>query len=616
MKMKTLTAILLLIFFPSIQAQNSFKIVNKPYVHQQVGCDATSGVQIGDYVYLVEDNTVVVMDVSNPTDMQMIAGIDVKNRYGLKLLNEEYLLARRYSRINISNPRKPFIEETVRHAIETSTVSYELGRKGLSIQCKVGRDEQTAAYLPLSKMEVIAGKNGGLLSQINGNLLAVFHNNLHFIDVSSSEDPQIVGTYTYNIPNAPRTSVSAMQVYDQNTLCIFTDCGIDFIDFQDVGKPKLKGRYLFDIEYSWYHYENIVVNTKQQHVIYVQVEDGAEGYAVGEIKRLKHLNFQNFEEKTIFQTKNGYGIELIKPLENNQRYSFYLQLDKLIAVDNHYGKLAGELTLGNRLLDFDIGENYVFACGRNAFDSKMVVYQNNGNGDLTYLNVIRDDYRNTCITANDNLLIIGGNGIGDGFDGFHFQIYDLLNVLNPILLYNSQTTFEAKKTPLTAFNSLSLKDDFLVANAHDYSKKQGNVFNTYDLSNPIQPQLTNQIPCKAYYQFFQFDETDFWLAYRDSPKAQTVHLAYPILKNGIAEVLQLEYENFEAMTKDSNIEASVREAVKMLYDWKALPKPNSDGFLYKKLSVHKGYAYELPKNKGIRIYKIEEYGKRFEKEKR
>ncbi len=613
--MKTLTTILLLIFLPSIQAQNSFKIVNKPYVHQQVGCDATDGFQVGDYVYLMESGLIVAVDISNPADMEMVAGIEVEtSHHGYGVLNEQYLTIGGMC-INISNPRELFIE-TCTPKKETSTVSYKLNKEGLSVQCKVERGVETVAYLPLPEVEVTINRYGTRFFEINENLLALFYDNLHFIDVSSPEDPQIVGTYTYNIPNAPRTSVSGMQVYDRNTLCVFTGCGIDFIDFQDMEKPKLKGHYLFDMPYNGFNYPNISINIKQGNIIYAQIEGGAEGYCTGKITTLRHQKFQEFEEETIFQIQNGYEIHYLQPLRENQQYSFFIQLDRLIAIDNHIGKVAGELALGNRLLDFDMNDDYVFACGRNEFDSKMVVYQNNGNGKLAYLNVIRDDYRNSCIAVNDDLLVIGGGSFGSN-EGFDFQVYDLLNVLNPEFIFNSKPEKYNEKYPPLAHNSITLKNDFLIADVSGYYEARGkHEFNIYDLSNPKKNQLTHQIPCKAYYQFFQFDDTDFWLAYRDSPKTKTVHLTYPILKNGIVEVLQLEYESFEAITKDSKIEGSVREAVKMLYDWNALPKPNSDGFLYKRLSVHKGYVYELQKNKGLRVYKVEEYGRRFEEVKK
>lgn len=594
----------------SLQAQNSFKIINKPYIHQQIGCDAFDGFQVGNYIYLIEDNLIVVVDVSNPVDMKMVTGIEVEaSHHGHGVLNEKYLTMGRKC-INISNPRKPFTENCNQKK-QTPSVYYKSNKKGLSVQCKVERGFETIAYLPLPEVEVIIDRHGTHLFQINENLLAVFFDNLHFIDVSAPEDPKIVATYTYNIPNAPRTVVRATEMYDKNTLCVFTNCGIDFIDIEDLENPMLKGHYLFDYADDWSIYKNIKINKKQQRINYVKLASGAEGYETAYIMTLKHQDFQAFEEETIFYTTNGYATQYVQPLQENQRYSFYIQLDQLIAVDNYYGKVIGRLALGNRLSGFDINEHYAFACGRNGFDSKFIVYQNNGQGHLELLNVIRDDYQNACISVSDSLLAIGSMGIGGTFEGFDFQIYDLLNILSPTIIFNSKPSSYQKPNSVLAYRSITLKNGFLITDAQGFYHTRGHWFIVYDLTLPQSPQIVYKVPCEAGYNYFQFDNTDFWIGLRHPHKNRTVHLAYPIFKNNKVEILQSEYQNFEAMTKDSTIENSVRKAVKKLYDWNALPTPKEDEFPYLSFTVHKGYVYELQRYKGMRIYKVEEYYNRF-----
>ena len=456
-------------YFQAIKAQYNFPIENRPEIYHHIGFDANMVYLVNEHLYAVsagDEKLLTVFDVGYTKSIQVLKKIKIKNDVNTAICSLATLLGDTIS-------AESYLYESCNRIFKTPK------NKLFHIQKKenvVSFLEEGKAISSLELPDKVGVRRKYLQTiTLNNRYIAMLYDNLYLVDAYDICEPKIVGKYSFDeieevSANRQAGYTILMKRSQKQTVFISTKRHYFWIDVSDVEKPILKAKYAAE---EYWVPEIVIENENLDTVFINQVAAGGEGYSEQKLMMLVRNNASKEWKKRIIHEAFGSDIEIINNVgkTKNDKYLYFHDFNGFYIFNKQKAIIENVLyKTSTRRNDFVVLDDIVAVCGRNEFNDKINLFQNNGDASLNFVSNMSEEMRKkhsycSVLTVKDNLMCLGGGHLGDGADAHGLTIFNIDNLSSPKYLFDGNKQKEV--LPYRSYLTLSFYEKQLVASTTD-----------------------------------------------------------------------------------------------------------------------------------------------------
>ncbi|MGB1204470.1 MAG: hypothetical protein ACPG5B_02420 [Chitinophagales bacterium] len=612
----TLLLLLVTLFYaPILKAQYNFPIENRPEIHHHIGFDASAVYLINEHLYAVsdgEEKLLTVFDVSYPKSIQVLKKIAVKDDArsavcSLATLLGDTIRENSYLHRNCS-PSVGRGNEVFKDAPFYVTVRENV--------VEFREEHKVISSLQLPAKMISRTKNATKLI-VNNRYIAVLCNNLYLIDAYDVCELKIVGKYSFDeieATNARKlfSDISIMKKVNEQTLFVNTKKQYFWIDISNAKQPVLKTKYA--AKEHWIP-EKIIENESMDKIFINEVAEAAEGYSEQKLIMLERGKPNKEWKESIIHETFGSDIVIVNNVgkTKNEKHLYFHDFNALYIFNKQTATVENVLyKTSTYRTDFVVLDDIVAVCGRNEFNDKINLFQNNGDASLNFVANMSGELRKkrtNCglIAVKDNLMCIGGVNLGDGFDGGGLTVFNIDALTSPKYLFDGNKQKEV--LPYRSYLTLSFYEQQLVASTTNYDE-EGYFWTIYNLENPEMPKEISRKKQKIQrpYRHFRVEEEDIYYAikYENSFETKLIELyvAYPSLHENEVVVNEFTYRLSEENHGLTTYETEILKKLQLILSIDKETQKVSYKYGEGKYNLKNGFLYKLTASAGIEVYKM------------